>query len=69
MYMGFSAGTYLVCRGVEYVKKFDDNNHIADKYFLCRFNYRGLHESKCVVVISAANSEFITIREEQLVIL
>lgn len=79
IYMGFSAGACLACRDIEYVKNFDDNNHITDgdfsalgltdKYFLCHFDYRGIQEIKMCRNYINDESEIITIGENQLVIL
>lgn len=61
IYLGFSAGAYLACRNIEYVKNFDDNNHITDgefaalgltdKYVLCHFDSRGIEKSRCAVIL------------------
>lgn len=79
VYMGFSAGAYLVCRDIEYVKNFDNNNHITDgdfsalgltdKYFLCHFNYRGIQEIKMCRQYLGDEPELITIDDDQLIII
>ena len=51
IYMGFSAGAYLACDDIEYVKHYDKNYDyitdgnfhalgLTDKYVLCHFDYR-----------------------------
>ncbi len=58
-YIGLSAGAYLACTGsIEYVKLFDDNNHISDgdftalgltdKYVLCHYDIRGAADKYAV---------------------
>lgn len=79
IYMGFSAGACIACNDIEYVKNFDDNNHITDgdfsalgltnKYFLCHFDCRGIQEIKMCRNYIADEHEIITICENQLVIL
>lgn len=79
IYMGFSAGACLACRDVEYVKNFDDNNHITDgdfsalgltdKYFLCHYDCRGIQEIRMCRNYIGDGPELITIGEEQLVVL
>lgn len=51
-YIGVSAGAYLACTSIEYVKLFEDNNHITDedysalgltqKHVLCHSDTRSL---------------------------
>ena len=77
-YFGFSAGAYLACRNIEYVKFFDDNNHIADgcfdalglteSYFLCHFDYRSAEEIKMCRSILGMEPELITIGEDEVIV-
>ncbi len=79
VYMGFSAGAYLACPDVEYVKNFDDNNHITDgdfsalgltdKYFLCHFDCRGIQEIRMCRQYIGDDSELVTIGDDQLIII
>ena len=79
VYMGFSAGAYLACKNIEYVKCFDDNNHIlngdftalglTNKYVLCHYNLRGLAEIKMCRQFIGKDSELITITDEDLIVL
>ena len=78
-YLGFSAGAYLACPDIEYVKNFDDNEHITDdnftalgltdKYVLCHYDLRGPAEIKMCRQFIGNASELITITNEQLVVL
>lgn len=79
VYLGFSAGAYLACNNIEYVRNFDDNNHITDgdftalgltdKYVLCHFDYRGIEEIKMCRAYIGEEPELITINENQLIVL
>lgn len=79
IYLGFSAGAYLACDNIEYVKNFDDNNHITDgdfaalkltdKYILCHFDDRGVEEIKMCRQYLGDEPELITIRNDQLIVL
>ena len=79
VYLGFSAGACLACQDVEYVRNFDDNNHITDgdftalgltdKYVLCHFDYRGTEEIKMCRSYIGDEPELITIANDQLIIL
>lgn len=79
IYMGFSAGAYLACGNIEYVKIFDDNNHITngdfnalsltDKYVLCHFDYRGEKEIEMCRSFIGSAPELITINNDQLIVL
>ncbi len=83
-YFGASAGAYLACPNINYVKLFDDNNYIAesdigkeefnalgltDKYVLCHFDIRGVEEIKMCNELIGGSPDIITIRETQLVVL
>lgn len=78
-YLGFSAGAYLACPNIEYVKNFDDNNHIdngdfsalglTDKYVLCHFDMRGLAEIQMCRKFIGDEVELITIDNNQFVVL
>lgn len=79
IYLGFSAGAYLACGNIEYVRNFDDNNHITDgnftaleltdKYVLCHFDYRGAEEIKMCRDFLGDEPELITINNDQLIVL
>ena len=79
IYLGFSAGAYLACHNIEYVRNFDDNNYITDgdftalgltdKYFLCHFDYRGIEEIKMCRSFLGDEPELITINNNQLIVL
>ena len=79
VYFGFSAGAYLACRNIEYVKCFDDNNHISngdfsalgltEKYVLCHFNTRGFEEIKMCRDFIGTEPELVTINDEDIVAL
>lgn len=78
-YIGISAGAYLACTDIEYVKNFDDNNFITDgdfsglaltdKYILCHFDERGTAEIKMCRQFIGYDTELITINDNQIVIL
>lgn len=78
VYLGFSAGAYLACRDIAYVRCFDDNNHITDgdftalgltdKYVLCHFDDRGVQEIKMCRSFIGDAPELITIRNDQIVV-
>ncbi len=45
-YLGFSAGAYLLCKNLEYVKQFDDDNYICTSHY----DYSGLDIiNECVI--------------------
>lgn len=79
IYLGFSAGAYLACPDIEYVRHFDDNNHITDgeftalgltdKYVLCHFDSRGIEEIKMCRTDIGMEPELITINETELIVL
>lgn len=79
VYMGFSAGACLACNNIEYVKNFDDNNHITDgdftalgltdKYVLCHFDLRGYNEIEMCRKYIGDEVELITIANNQLIVL
>lgn len=79
VYLGFSAGAYLACNNIEYVKNFDDNNHITDgdftalgltdKYVLCHFDYRGIEEIKMCRAFLGNEPELIIINNDQFIVL
>ena len=79
IYLGFSAGAYLACGNIEYVRNFDDNNHITDgdftaleltdKYVLCHFDYRGAEEIRMCRSYIGEEPELITINNDQLIVL
>lgn len=71
-YIGLSAGAYLACKGsIEYVKLFDDNNHISDgdftalgltdKYVLCHYDIRGAADKYAVRQYIGYDSELVCI--------
>lgn len=77
IYLGFSAGAYLACDDIEYVKHFDyndgfitdDNFHalgLTDKYVLCHFNYRGEKEIQLCRLHIGDEPELITLNNDQL---
>lgn len=79
VYLGFSAGAYLACPDIEYVRHFDDNNHITDddysalrltdKYVLCHFDCRGNEEIRMCRIDIGMEHELITINENELIVL
>ena len=81
IYLGFSAGAYLACDNIEYVKNFDSNDHISDadgnfkalgltdKYILCHFNYRGNKEIEMCRRYIGTEAELLTINDDQFVVL
>lgn len=79
IYLGFSAGAYLACENIEYVKNFDANSYITDgdftglqltdKYVLCHFDYRGEEEIKMCRSFIGDEPELITLNNDQLVVL
>lgn len=79
IYMGFSAGACIACNDIEYVKNFDDNNHIingdftalglTDKYVLCHFDFRGYNEIEMCRKYIGNEAELITINNSQLVVI
>ena len=74
-YFGFSAGAYLACPDIGYVRNFDDNNHISDddfsalglteKYFLCHFDSRGDAERMMCRKYIGTDAELITVGETE----
>lgn len=79
IYLGFSAGAYLACKNIEYVRNFDDNNHITDgdfsglgltdKYVLCHFDYRGAEKIKMCRTFLGDEPELITIKNDQFIVI
>ena len=79
VYLGFSAGAYIACENIRYVRHFDDNNHITDenfdalglteKYVLCHFDSRGITEIKMCREDIGFEPELITIRETELIVI
>lgn len=80
IYMGFSAGAYLACDDIEYVKHYDrnegfitdDNFHalcLTDKYVLCHFDYRDEKDIQLCRLHIGDEPELITLNNEQLVVL
>lgn len=79
VYLGFSAGAYLACRDIEYVRCFDDNNHITDgdftalgltdRYVLCHFDDRGSAEIRMCRRFLGEEPELITINNDQLIVM
>ena len=79
VYLGFSAGAYLACDNIEYVKLFDDKNHITngdfkalgltDKYVLCHYDFRGPAEIKMCRSFIGDETELITINNDEFVVL
>ena len=79
VYLGFSAGAYLACDNIEYVKNFDSNDYISDgnfkalgltsKYVLCHFNYRGNKEIEMCRRYIGTEAELLTINDDQFVVL
>ncbi|MBR2283240.1 MAG: Type 1 glutamine amidotransferase-like domain-containing protein [Ruminococcus sp.] len=79
VYFGSSAGAYLACPDIEYVKNFDDNNDITDndftalgltdKYVLCHYDQRGINEIKLCRSFIGTDPELITINDSQIVII
>ena len=80
IYLGFSAGAYLACDDIEYVKHFDyndgfitdDNYHalgLTDKYVLCHFDYRGEKEIQLCRLHIGDKPELITLNNDQLIVI
>jgi len=80
VYIGVSAGAYLTCPDIEYVKQLgDDDNHIqggdysglhlTDKYPLCHYDMRGLEYYQRARQILGETAEIITLNNEELIIL
>lgn len=80
VYLGFSAGAYLVCDDIEYVKHFDPNDNyitdddfhalgLTDKYVLCHFDHRGEKEIQLCRLYIGKEPELITLNNDQLVVL
>lgn len=80
IYLGFSAGAYLACDDIEYVKHFDyndgfitdDNFHalgLTDKYLLCHFDYRGEEEIKLCRLYIGDKPELLTLNNDQLTVI
>lgn len=79
IYFGFSAGSYLACPDIEYVKNFDDNNDIEDndfsalgmteKYVLCHFNTRGTKEIMMCREYIGKEPELLTINDNQFIVI
>lgn len=80
IYLGFSAGAYLACDDIEYVKHFDyndgfitdDNFHalgLTDKYVLCHFDYRGEKEIQLCRLHIGDEPELITLNNDQLIVI
>lgn len=75
-YLGFSAGAYLACGNIEYVKCFDDDNHIqggdytalelTDKYVLCHYDNRGPAEIAMCRNYLGFGPELITIKDSEI---
>lgn len=79
-YLGFSAGAYIACRDIEYVKIFDDNNHIADgdfsalgltdDYVLCHYDSgRGYEEIRMCRDFIGYENRLRTINDDQFILL
>ena len=79
VYMGFSAGAYLACPDIEYVKLLEDNNDISngdfsalaltDKYVLCHNDYRGTPYIIKIREFIGKPIELITLNNDQMVVL
>lgn len=79
VYFGFSAGAYLSCPDIEYVKVFDDNNHITDgnfralgltdKYIVAHFDNRGYQEIMMCKNFIGYDAELITINDNELAVI
>lgn len=80
VYMGFSAGAYLACDDIEYVKHYDKNDGfitdddfhalgLTDKYVLCHFDYRDEKDIQLCRLHIGDESELITLNNDQLVML
>lgn len=78
--MGFSAGAYLACDDIEYVKHYDKNYDyitdgnfhalgLTDKYVLCHFDYRDEKDIQLCRLHIGDEPELITINNDQLVVL
>ena len=79
VYLGFSAGAYLACPDIEYVKHFDDNDLITDgnfralaltdRYVLCHYDFRGPREVRMCRDYIGEEPELLTIGEEDIIVL
>lgn len=79
IYMGFSAGAYLACPDIEYVKLLEDNNDISnedfsalsltDKYVLCHNDYRGTPYIIKIKEFIGKPIEIITLNNDQMVVI
>ena len=80
VYMGFSAGAYLACDDIEYVKHYDKNDGfitddnfdalgLTDKYILCHFDYRDENDIQLCRLHIGDETELITLNNDQLVVL
>ncbi len=78
-YIGYSAGACIACRDIEYIRPYDDNNHIfdndftalglTDKYILCHYDNRSISDIRTCRSFIGAEAELITINEDQYVII
>ena len=81
IYLGFSAGAYLACDDIEYVKNYDKNDDgfitdgnfhalgFIDKYVLCHFDYRDEKDIQLCRLYIGDEAELITLNNNQLVVL
>ena len=78
IYLGFSAGAYLACDDIEYVKNYDkndgfitDGNFLAlgftNKYVLCHFDYRDEKDIQLCRLYIGDDVELITLNNDQLI--
>jgi len=76
-YIGISAGAYLACKDIEYVKLFDDNNHIqvgdftalglTDKFVLCHYDIRGAADKYAVRQFIGYDSDLVCINGNDII--
>lgn len=80
IYLGFSAGAYLACDDIEYVKNYDRNDGFindgnfhalgfTNKYVLCHFDYRDEEDIQLCRLYIGDEAELITLNNNQLVVL
>ena len=81
VYLGFSAGAYLACDDIEYVKNYDTNDDgfitdgnfhalgFTDKYVLCHFDCRDEKDIQLCRLYIGDEPELITLNNDQVVVL
>lgn len=77
--IGLSAGACICCPDIEYVRLFDDNNHIynrdysalalTDKYMICHYDIRGTADKYAIRRFVGYGSELVTITGDEVVMI